>query len=112
MNSFVCFFPLLPTGNNSATTELAIIISLSVGLLLLFVLLIFVINRSRKKSQRDRIRNEVVDQAQSKLRVILCFFLSLSMHTINQQIKFKHIQNTIYIRVKIITDKLTVSIYT
>ncbi|XP_067033753.1 uncharacterized protein [Acropora muricata] len=56
-----------PSGNNSATTELAIIISLSVGLLLLFVLLVFVINRSRKKSQRDRIRNEVVDQAQRPL---------------------------------------------
>lgn len=85
-NEFFClFFSLLPTGNNSATTELAIIISLSVGLLLLFVLLIFVINRSRKKSQRDRIRNEVVDQAQSELRVILCFFLSLPcMQSINE----------------------------
>lgn len=52
-------------GSNSEAAELAIIISLSVGLLLLLVLLIVVIHRNRKKTQRDRMRNEVLEQSQN-----------------------------------------------
>lgn len=54
-----------PSGSNSEAAELAIIISLSVGLLLLLVLLIVVIHRNRKKTQRDRMRNEVLEQSQN-----------------------------------------------
>ena len=53
------------TGVNSEAAELAIIISLSVGLLLLLILLIVVIDRNRKKNQRNQMRNEVLEQAQT-----------------------------------------------
>lgn len=40
-----------------------------------------------------------------------CFLAFTSTHAINQGIKFKHMQNTIYVRVKIITDELHVDKY-
>lgn len=54
-----------PSGANSEAAELAIIISLSVGLLLLLILLIVVIDRNRKKNQRNQTRNEVLEQSQN-----------------------------------------------